>query len=53
VAVDPRGGTVERAAGGARVGCSAGRVRVLVTDVEVPAAVLEPWREAGVEILRV
>jgi hypothetical protein len=33
--------------------CGAERVRVLVTDAEAPAAALEPWREAGVEILRV
>jgi DeoR/GlpR family transcriptional regulator of sugar metabolism len=33
--------------------CGAARVSVLVTDAEAPAAALEPWREAGVEILRV
>jgi DeoR/GlpR family transcriptional regulator of sugar metabolism len=38
---------------GMAVVCGAERVSVLVTDAEAPAAALEPWREAGVEILRV
>jgi hypothetical protein len=33
--------------------CAAERVDVIVTDAEAPAAALEPWRQAGVEILHV
>lgn len=36
---------------GMAVVCGAERVSVLVTDAEAPAAALEPWRQAGVEIL--
>jgi DeoR/GlpR family transcriptional regulator of sugar metabolism len=38
---------------GVAVVCAAERVDVIVTDAEAPAAALEPWRQAGVEILRV
>ena len=38
---------------GMAVVCAAERVDVIVTDAEAPAAALEPWRQAGVEILRV
>jgi DeoR/GlpR family transcriptional regulator of sugar metabolism len=38
---------------GMAVVCAADRVDVIVTDAEAPAAALEPWRQAGVEILRV
>lgn len=38
---------------GMAVVCAAARVDVIVTDAEAPAAALEPWRQAGVEILRV
>lgn len=36
---------------GMAVVCPATRVNVLVMDAEAPVAVLEPWRQAGVEIL--
>jgi DeoR/GlpR family transcriptional regulator of sugar metabolism len=36
---------------GMAVVCPAARVNVLVIDAEAPAAALEPWRQAGVEIL--
>jgi DeoR/GlpR family transcriptional regulator of sugar metabolism len=38
---------------GVAVVCAGERVDVIVTDPEAPAAALEPWRQAGVEILRV
>jgi DeoR/GlpR family transcriptional regulator of sugar metabolism len=38
---------------GMAVVCAADRVDVLVTDAEAPAAALEPWRQAAVEIIRV
>jgi DeoR/GlpR family transcriptional regulator of sugar metabolism len=38
---------------GIAVVCAAERVDVIVTDTEAPAAALEPWRQAGVEVLRV
>ena len=38
---------------GMAVVCAADRVDVIVTGAEAPAAALEPWRQAGVEILRV
>ncbi len=38
---------------GVAVVCAAERVDVIVTDAEAPAAALVPWRQAGVEILRV
>jgi DeoR/GlpR family transcriptional regulator of sugar metabolism len=38
---------------GMAVVCAGERVDVIVTDPEAPAAALEPWRQAGVEILRV
>jgi DeoR/GlpR family transcriptional regulator of sugar metabolism len=38
---------------GVVVVCAAERVDVIVTDAEPAATSLEPWRQAGVEILRV
>jgi DeoR/GlpR family transcriptional regulator of sugar metabolism len=38
---------------GMAVVCAAERVDVLVTDLDAPLATLQPWRDAGVDILRV
>ena len=38
---------------GMAVVCRAEPVDVLVTDAKAPAAALEPWQKAGVELLRV
>jgi DeoR/GlpR family transcriptional regulator of sugar metabolism len=38
---------------GMAVVCAAERVDMIVTDADAPPAALEPWRQAGVEILRV